>query len=56
MAEPGAVILVPSLLVFVLAIASRRPIESLIIGALVGLGMLHGTDLVTGFADTSLYS
>ncbi len=54
MAEPSAIILLPSLLVFVLAIASRRPIESIIVGALVGLGMLHGTGLVTGFADTSL--
>ena len=50
----GAVILIPSLLVFVLAVWTHRPIESLIVGSLVGLGMTHGTDLVSGFAQASL--
>ena len=47
-------ILLPSLLVFVLAVTTRRPIESLIAGSLVGLGMTHGMDLIGGFAETSL--
>ena len=50
----GAVILIPSLLVFVLAVWTHRPIESIIVGSLVGLGMTHGTDLVSGFAQASL--
>lgn len=50
----GFVSVLPTLLVFVLAIVSRRPIESLIAGALVGLVIVHGGDFVTGFADTSL--
>jgi len=54
MLEPGATVLLPSLIVLILAIVSRRPIESLVVGSLVGLGMLHGTGLVSGFADTSL--
>jgi Na+/H+ antiporter NhaC len=50
----GFVSLLPTLLVFALAIFTRRPIESLIAGALVGLGIVHGTGLVSGFADTTL--
>jgi len=50
----GIVSLLPTLLVFILAIVTRRPIESLIAGALVGLGIVHGSGLVTGFADTTL--
>jgi Na+/H+ antiporter NhaC len=50
----GIVSVLPTLLVFTLAIVSRRPIESLITGSLVGLGILHGTGFITGFADTSL--
>lgn len=50
----GFVSLLPTLLVFVLAIFTRRPIESLVAGALVGLGIVHGTGLVGGFADTTL--
>jgi len=50
----GIVSLFPTLLVFILAIVTRRPIESLIAGALVGLGIVHGSGLVTGFADTTL--
>ncbi|MBN7798192.1 Na+/H+ antiporter NhaC family protein [Parahaliea mediterranea] len=46
--------LLPTALVFVLAVWTRRPIESLICGGLAGLGMLHGADFVSGFADTSL--
>ncbi|GAB3108352.1 sodium:proton antiporter [Aestuariicella hydrocarbonica] len=46
--------LLPTALVFVLAVWTRRPIESLISGSLLGLIMLHGTGFVTGFAETSL--
>jgi len=50
----GAIILVPTLVVFILAISTHRPIESLITGSLVGLVMIHGTGFVGGFAETSL--
>jgi len=50
----GAIILLPTLVVFVLAILTHRPIESLITGSVVGLIMLHGTGFVTGFAESSL--
>ena len=43
MEDLGALVLVPTLLVFVLAVATHRPIESLIAGSLLGLGMAHGT-------------
>ncbi|HEX5789152.1 MAG TPA: Na+/H+ antiporter NhaC family protein [Woeseiaceae bacterium] len=46
--------LVPTLLVFVLALWTRRPIESLVSGALLGLVMLHGWQFIGGFAETSL--
>lgn len=54
MPDSGALILLPTLLVLVLAIATRRPIESLIAGSVAGLLMLHGTDVVSQFASTSL--
>lgn len=50
----GALVLVPTLLVFGLAILTHRPIESLIAGSLVGLVMNRGTEFITGFAETSL--
>jgi Na+/H+ antiporter NhaC len=50
----GAIILLPTLVVFALAILTHRPIESLITGSIVGLIMLHGTGFVTGFAESSL--
>ena len=52
--EPSCVSVLPALLVLVLAIWTRRPIESLISGALVGLFMLHGTALLPEFAATTL--
>lgn len=33
---------------------TRRPIESLISGSLVGLGMLHGMQFIGGFAEASI--
>jgi Na+/H+ antiporter NhaC len=50
----GVVSVLPTLLVFTLAVVSRRPIESLATGSLVGLGILHGSGFITGFAETSL--
>lgn len=50
----GAFVLIPTLLVFVLAVITHRPIESLVAGSLLGLGIAHGTEFITGFADTSL--
>jgi len=54
MTDFGVLSLLPTLLVFALAIWTRRPIESLISGALVGLVMLHHGQFVAGFADTSI--
>jgi len=52
--EFGATSLIPTLIVFVLAILTRRPIESLLAGSLVGLGMIHGMQFVAGFAEASI--
>jgi len=54
MNDPGFISLVPTLVVFLLAVITRRPIESLISGSLVGLGMLHGTHFIGGFSETSV--
>jgi Na+/H+ antiporter NhaC len=54
MENPGFVSVLPTLLVFALAIVSRRPIESLIAGAVAGLVMVHGSGFISGFADTSI--
>lgn len=54
MEEFGAFVLVPTLVVFVLAILTHRPIESLITGSVVGLIMIHGVSFVGGFAETSV--
>ena len=50
----GAIILLPTLIVFVLAILTHRPIESLVTGSVVGLIMIHGKGFVGGFAESSL--
>lgn len=54
MADPGFISLVPTLVVFLLAVITRRPIESLISGSLVGLGIIHGTQFIGGFAESSI--
>ena len=54
MENPGFISIVPTLIVFALAIWTRRPIESLISGAVVGLVILHGNQFVGGFADASI--
>jgi len=54
MNDPGALSLIPTLVVFVLAVITRRPIESLISGAIVGLIMIHGGGFIGGFAQTSI--
>ncbi len=54
MSEPGILAAFPTLLVLVLAIATHRPIESLMCGALAGLVMLHGNQFLSGLADTTL--
>jgi Na+/H+ antiporter NhaC len=52
--NPGFISVVPTLIVFALAIWTRRPIESLISGAIVGLLILHGNQFIGGFAETSI--
>ena len=54
MNDPGFISLLPTLVVFALALATRRPIEALVIGALCGSVMLHGWNFLGGFAESSL--
>jgi len=54
MNDPGFISLVPTLVVFFLAVITRRPIESLISGSLVGLGIIHGSQFISGFAESSI--
>jgi Na+/H+ antiporter NhaC len=50
----GAVSLIPTVVVFVLAVITHRPIESLISGSIVGLIIIHGAQFIGGFAETSV--
>ena len=54
MENPGFISVVPTLIVFALAIWTRRPIESLISGAIVGVVILHRDQFIGGFADASI--
>lgn len=54
MDDLGPLTLIPTLIVFALAIYTHRPIESLITGSLAGLIIIHGTGFVGGFAQTSV--
>ncbi len=54
MEDANAIVLLPTLVVFALAVITHRPIESLVAGSLVGLAMIHGSGFVGGFAETSL--
>lgn len=54
LAHQGIITLVPTLVVLVLAVTLRRPIEALLIGAVVGIIMIDGTDFVTVTAETSM--
>jgi Na+/H+ antiporter NhaC len=47
----GIACLLPTTLVFALALWTRRPIESLLSGSLAGLLMLHGSGFVTAMAE-----
>ena len=47
----GILSLLPTLLVLVTAVISRRPFESMIAGCVAGLVMLNPFDLVSPFAD-----
>lgn len=53
-AAGGALSLVPSLTVLGLAIRTRRPLESLLVGALVGHLLLSGTAFLGAFLDSAL--
>jgi Na+/H+ antiporter NhaC len=50
----GIACLLPTTLVFALALWTRRPIESLLSGSLAGLLMLHGSGFVTAMAEASV--
>jgi len=50
----GAISLIPTLCVFILAIITHRPIESLISGSIVGLIIIHGQQFISGFAESSV--
>lgn len=54
MSDPTALSLIPPAVVLVLAVVLRRPILSLVIGALVGLLLLDPATILTQFADISL--
>ncbi|MGL5358108.1 MAG: Na+/H+ antiporter NhaC family protein, partial [Shewanella sp.] len=54
MSEPTALSLIPPVVVLVLAIWLRRPILSLIIGAVTGFLLLDPTQVLNNFASTSL--
>ncbi|ABM24963.1 MULTISPECIES: Na+/H+ antiporter NhaC family protein [Shewanella] len=54
MSEPTALSLIPPLVVLVLAIWLRRPILSLIIGAVSGLLLLDPSEVLNNFASASL--
>ncbi|KJY97570.1 Na+/H+ antiporter NhaC family protein [Pseudoalteromonas piscicida] len=54
MAEPSAISIIPPVVVLTLAIILRRPILSLVIGALVGLALLDPATVLANFADASL--
>ena len=51
--DPGFISLIPTLIVFLLAVITRRPIESLISGSLVGLAIIHSTQFIGEFAVVS---
>ena len=50
MEQFGVLSLVPAIVVLLLAVLTRRPLESLVVGSLVGLCMIDFTNLLTGFA------
>ena len=54
MEDLGFIVLIPTLVVFGLAITTHRPIESLISGSIVGLLIIHGKQFIGGFAETSV--
>ena len=54
MDDLGVISIFPTLVVFALAILTRRPIESLLAGAIVGLIIINGTQFITGFAEASI--
>ncbi len=54
MESSGFVAFVPTLIVFALALWTRRPIESLVAGSLAGVILLHGWNFVGAFAESSL--
>lgn len=50
----GAYALFPTLVVLVVALTTKRTIESLLAGVVIGLLMLSPTELVSGFANVAL--
>ena len=53
-AQGNLLSIVPTVVVFSVALLSKRPVESLLLGALVGLVLIHGDQFLDGFAETSL--
>ncbi|WP_372831937.1 Na+/H+ antiporter NhaC family protein [Pontibacterium sp.] len=50
----GAYAVFPTLVVLIVALITKRTIESLLAGVVIGLLMISPTDLVTGFANVAL--
>ena len=55
MEDLGAVSLIPTVVVFVLAILTHRPIESLISGSIVGLMIIHGAQFIGATLSASTF-
>lgn len=50
----GAVSFVPTLIVLVMAVLIRRPIEALFTGVVVGIFILHGTKTISALSETAI--
>ena len=50
----GALAIVPTLIVLVLAVVTRRATECLLVGALAGMAMVDPATVLSNFSDTSL--
>lgn len=50
----GAISFVPTLLVLIMAVLIRRPIEALFTGVVVGIFILHGTKTISALSETAI--
>ena len=50
----GAISFLPTLLVLIMAVLIRRPIEALFTGVVVGIFILHGTKTISALSETAI--